>query len=58
MELDEFFLRHADERYDPWRGGTGKAILMYTDRNEQFEAEFPDWQKPVTEKPAPFSDLR
>jgi hypothetical protein len=56
--LDDFFLRHADERYDPWRGGTGKAILMYTDRNEQFEAGFPNWQKPVTEKLPPFSDRR
>lgn len=55
-ELAAFFLAHADERFDPWRGGTGKAILMYTDKNDQFVAQFPNWQEPVTERPEPFSD--
>jgi arylsulfatase A-like enzyme len=55
-ELDEFFLSHANEKYDPWRGGTGKAVLMYSDRNERFEAKFPNWQPPVAEKLVPFSD--
>ena len=55
-ELDEFFLMHADERFDPWRGGTGKAILMYMGKNERFIAQFPNWQQPVTERLEPFSD--
>jgi hypothetical protein len=55
-ELSQFFLTHADERFDPWRGGTGKAILMYTDKNDQFIAQFPNWHPPVTERLEPFSD--
>jgi arylsulfatase A-like enzyme len=55
-ELDEFFLTHADERFDPWRGGTGKAILMYMGKNGRFSAQFPNWQPPVTERLEPFSD--
>jgi len=57
-ELDDFFLEYAAERYDPWRGGTGKAILMYSDRNERFTEQFPNWQRPVVERRAPFSDRR
>jgi arylsulfatase A-like enzyme len=55
-ELDDFFRRYANEKYDPWRGGTGKAILMYSDRNERFEAQFPEWQAPTVEKLTPFRD--
>jgi arylsulfatase A-like enzyme len=56
-ELKDFFLTFANEKYDPWRGGTGKAILMYTDKNDRFIAEFPHWRPPVVEKQIPFSDL-
>ena len=56
-ELKDFFLTFANEKYDPWRGGTGKAILMYTDKNDRFIAEFPHWRRPVVEKQTPFSDL-
>ena len=55
-QLTEFFLTYADEKYDPWRGGTAKALMMYNDKNEQFVAEFPDWRPPVIERAAPFSD--
>ena len=55
-ELDDFFRRNANEKYDPWRGGTGKAILMYSDKNERFETRFPNWQAPTVEKLTPFSD--
>ena len=55
-EIDRFFRQYANPAYDPWRGGTGKAILMYSDRNERFEAAFPDWRKPFVEKLEPFSD--
>jgi hypothetical protein len=57
-KLDEFFARYADEKYDPWRGGTGKAVLMYSDKNERFIAEFPNWQPPMVEELTPLSDLR
>ena len=56
-ELSKFFLTYANEKYDPWRGGTGKAVLMYTDKNERFEAQFPNWRAPTVERLAPFSDL-
>jgi arylsulfatase A-like enzyme len=56
-ELDGFFDRYATEKYDPWRGGTGKAILMYSEKNERFEAQFPNWQSPTVDKLIPFSDL-
>lgn len=56
-QLTEFFLTYADKKYDPWRGGTAKALLMYSDKNDQFVAEFPDWKPPSIEKATPFSDL-
>lgn len=56
-EIDDFFAEHANVKFDPWRGGTGKAILMYTDKNERFEATFPNWREPHVERLAPFSDL-
>ena len=57
-ELDEFFLRYATEKYDPWRGGTGKAILMYSEKNERFARQFPNWTPPSVEKLMPFTDKR
>lgn len=54
--IDAFFLQHANPVYDPWRGGTGKAILMYSERNERFEAAFSDWRAPFVERLQPFSD--
>ena len=56
-QLDTFFRRYADEKYDPWRGGSAKALMMYNDKNEKFVAEFPGWQAPFIEKAVPFSDL-
>ena len=55
-EMGSFFLRHANEKYDPWRGGTGKAILMYSEKNEPFAKQFPNWRPPSVEKLVPFSD--
>ena len=55
--LSEFFVEYADKKYDPWRGGTAKALLMYNDKNEQFVAEFPNFAPPSIEKATPFSDL-
>ena len=56
-ELDQFFQRYANPKYDPWRGGTGKALLMYSDKNADFSNQFPDWQPPAVEAFAPFTDL-
>lgn len=47
--LTTFFQKHAVEKYDPWRGGTAKALLMYNDRNEQFEETFPNFGPPGIE---------
>ena len=55
-DIDSFFEQHANPAYDPWRGGTGKAILMYSGKNERFEASFPDWREPYVEAAKPFSD--
>ena len=56
-EIDEFFAKHANIEFAPWRGGTGKAILMYTDKNDRFEAAFPNWREPYVERLVPFSDM-
>jgi len=48
---------YAIEKYDPWRGGTGKALLMYSHKNDRFVAEFPDWQPPIVEALPRFTDL-
>ncbi|MGI9222547.1 MAG: hypothetical protein ACR2QS_16085, partial [Woeseiaceae bacterium] len=55
-DIDTFFDQHANPAYDPWRGGTGKAILMYSGKNERFEAAFPDWRAPFVENLDPFTD--
>ena len=56
QDIDSFFEQHANPAYDPWRGGTGKAILMYSGKNERFEASFPEWREPYVEVAKPFSD--
>ncbi|MGI9220279.1 MAG: sulfatase family protein [Woeseiaceae bacterium] len=54
--LESFFADYSVEKYDPWRGGSAKALMMYSDENEAFEARYPDWQAPTIEKLEPFSD--
>jgi len=54
--LTGFFDRNAVGEYDVWRGGTAKALLMYNDKNAQFEATFPNFRPPVVRKAAPFSE--
>jgi arylsulfatase A-like enzyme len=56
-ELEQFFQRYANPKYDPWRGGTGKGLLMYSDKNADFKKQFPEWQPPLVEALAPFTDL-
>ncbi len=54
--LTAFFDRYADPRWDVWRGGTAKAVLVYGNRNRRFVEHFPDWTPPVTVKATPFRD--
>ena len=53
--LTEFFSKYSEEKYDVWQGGTAKALLMYNDKNEQFEKTFPNFKPPAIEKATPFS---
>jgi len=55
-QLDAFFERYADPKWDVWRGGTAKATLVYGNRNRRFAEHFPDWTPPITPKVAPFRD--
>ena len=61
-ELDEnlsrFFDRYSTAEYDVWNGGSAKALLMYNDKNEQFESTFPGFQPPTIEKAVPFRGNR
>jgi arylsulfatase A-like enzyme len=54
--LTAFFERNADPRWDVWRGGTAKAVLVYGNRNRRFAERFPGWTPPVTVKAVPFRD--
>lgn len=55
-QLTAFFDRYADPRWDVWRGGTAKAVLVYGNRNRRFAERFPGWTPPVTVKAVPFRD--
>ncbi|MEQ1803505.1 MAG: sulfatase-like hydrolase/transferase, partial [Gammaproteobacteria bacterium] len=55
-QLTAFFGRHADPRWDVWRGGTAKAVLVYGNRNRRFAEHFPGWTPPVTSKAVAFRD--
>lgn len=56
VRLTAFFERYADPRWDVWRGGTAKAVLVYGNRNRRFVERFPGWTPPVTVKAVPFRD--
>ena len=56
-----YFDKNSDPRYDLWRGGTAKAILLdkHYGRNDVFRDRFPDWVEPYTKRSATvFSDSR
>lgn len=55
-QLTAFFAQHADPRWDVWRGGTAKAVLVYGNRNRRFAEHFADWTPPITVKATPFRD--
>ena len=56
VRLMNFFDEYAVGRYDVWHGGTAKALLMYNDSNEQFEATFPGFRPPGIEILPKFSE--
>ena len=58
--LTAFFDRYADRKYDLWKGGSAKALLLekHYGRDDIFSARFPDWQPPEIRKPEfVFTDL-
>ena len=55
-ELEEFFATNSTPAYNPWTGGSAKALMMYYDKNEEFEATFPNWEAPAIEKVNAFTD--
>ncbi len=56
QQLTDYFDRIADPKYDVWKGGSAKALLMYNDKNEDFEKAFPGFQPPSIEKATPFTE--
>jgi len=59
-KLTGFFDRYADKRYDLWKGGSAKGILLdrYYGRDDIFRDRFPEWRAPYIEKAQHiFSDL-
>ena len=44
-QLNAFFERYADPRYDLWKGGTAKLRLLGRD-DDIFSAQFTDWTTP------------
>ncbi len=55
--LTAFFDEHADREFDPWKGGTGKALLFYGKRRtDRLRAAFPEFRDPFIEERAAFRD--
>ncbi len=51
-QLTRFFDQYNEPRFDLWKGGTGKGILLdkYYGRNDIFRDRFPNWEEPFIEK--------
>ena len=59
-KLTAFFDQYGDQKYDLWKGGTAKGILLdkYYGRDDIFRDRFPGWREPYIEKaPQVFTDL-
>ena len=59
--LTAFFDKYGDKKYDLWKGGTAKGILLqkYYGRNDIFRDRFPNWKEPSLEKASStFTDLK
>ena len=60
-KLTRFFDAYGDEKYDLWRGGTAKGILLekYYGRDDIFRDRFPGWETPSLKKAERvFTDLK
>ena len=56
-KLSTFFARYSKREFDPWQGGTGKALLFYSKRdNAVFAQAFPQMKEPFVAKGTPFRD--
>jgi arylsulfatase A-like enzyme len=58
--LTAFFDRHADPRFDLWKGGTAKGRLLeeHYGKDHIFSDRFPDWRPPCVARETPFSDRK
>jgi arylsulfatase A-like enzyme len=55
--LSKFFADYADPEFDPWNGGTGKALLFYARRRtDRFREVFPEFRDPFIELRPAFRD--
>ncbi len=55
--LAAFFAEYANPEFDPWNGGTGKALLFYGKRRtDRFRAAFPSFRDPFIESRPAFRD--
>ncbi|NIB42987.1 sulfatase-like hydrolase/transferase [Pseudomaricurvus alkylphenolicus] len=55
-DLNVFFTKHANPRFDVWRGGSAKAVMEYGGRNQFYESYFPDWVEPSVQEVTQFRD--
>jgi len=55
-KIEAFFSRHSDPRFNVWKGGTAKSVLMYGHANGIFESTFDNWRGPFVESVKPFKD--
>ena len=58
--LTVFFDKYSDKKYDLWKGGTAKGILLekYYGRDDILKSRFPNWREPGLEKAAHvFTDM-
>lgn len=51
-KLTQFFDTYSDPKYDLWKGGSAKGILLekYYGRDDIFRSHFPNWKEPTLEK--------
>jgi len=55
--LEAFFTKYAAPEFDPWNGGTGKALLFYGPRRtNRFREAFPEFRDPFVELRSAFRD--
>ncbi|EED34700.1 N-sulphoglucosamine sulphohydrolase [Luminiphilus syltensis NOR5-1B] len=55
-QLQAFFDEYANPEFDSWRGGSGKAVMEYGDRNQFYKDFFSNWKSPSVSLVPEFSD--